>query len=139
MARATITRKASAAKTVQPAVLAAFAFPKRSDFHFDFPRGTDFGLPPLNLPAFKLPKLGNSKGVAQSWTNAAVRVARTTKNGVTVTFNGETTEHRSVAEAFRVFRLPFEKHIKFRLGLKAAGTSVFESGGKMYAFALVTE
>ncbi|WP_250534380.1 hypothetical protein [Caballeronia sp. AZ10_KS36] len=130
-ARKTITAKKST-KAAAPAVAAAFRFPKRSDFFFDFPRRTDFG-----LPALKLPKLGNSAGVAKSWANEKVRAARIQKHGVRVTFDGQTTEHRSVAEAFRALRLPFEKHIKFRLGLKAAGQSVFESGGKMYAFALV--
>jgi len=128
MARTTLTAKKPEAALVN---LGPYPFPKRSDFIFDFPKRTDFGLAALD--ALK----GNAEGVSRSWTNVKVREARMTKHGVRVTFDGAVTEHKSVAEAFRAFRLPMAKHIKFRLGLKAAGSAYFESGGKMYSFALV--
>lgn len=81
-------------------------------------------------------KAGNAQGVASSWANVKVREARLTRHGVKVTFNGVTTEYRSVREAFRENRLPDAKHIKFRGQLKASGRESFEFKGKLYLFAL---
>ncbi|MEX3930855.1 hypothetical protein AB4Y32_03380 [Paraburkholderia phymatum] len=131
--RQTITKK-SAAKNIAvvEAALADFGpypFPKRSDFFFDFPRGVDFGVKGA---------AGNPAGVAASWSDEKVRAARLQKNGVKVTFNGETREFRSVKEAFREFRLPIEKHIKFRGVLKASKKEAFTSAkGEVYMFTLV--
>jgi hypothetical protein len=129
----TITRKNAKKNATVPAavVMEAVRFPKRSDFFYDFPTRASMGLPALDA------KKSNAAGVSQSWSNAKVREARTTKHGVKVSFDGKTTEYKSVAAAFRELRLPFEKHIKFRLGLKASGAAHFENGGKLYAFALV--
>ncbi len=129
----------SARKTLTTKATAPFKFPKRSDFIFDFPKGTDFGLSPLKLPAFKIPKLGNSAGVAKSWCDEKVRAARTQRNGVTVRSNDVATPNKSVAEAFRALRLPMARHIRFRIALKASGRETFEDNGKMYAFELAAE
>ena len=103
-----------------------------------FPRSEDFGGEPINLPKYFGPKAQNSAGVAASWTNSATRLARVTKHGVKVTFNGETKEYKSVAEAFRDLRLPFEKHIKFRGVLKASKKEAFTNAkGEVFMFTLV--
>jgi hypothetical protein len=114
--------------------VAAFRFPKRSDFHFDFPRGVDFGLPPL---VSARPLGARSAGVAKSWTDASVKAARLTKHGVIVKAGGKTTEHKSAAAAFRAYGLPMSKCIAFRGKLKASGKEVFEHNGVMHAFRLV--
>jgi hypothetical protein len=132
----TAARTTLRATKKQPATLAAFRFPKRSDFHFDFPRGTDFGLAPL-VSARTLGK--HSEGVAKSWNSESVRAARLTKHGVTVKARGKLTEHKSVAAAFRALFLPMPAHIKFRGALKASGKEVFEHEGTMYAFTLDAE
>ncbi|SAK95236.1 hypothetical protein AWB78_05317 [Caballeronia calidae] len=130
MARKTLTAKAAA--TVSPVVMAA-AWER-------FPRGEDFGLEPLVLPAFKMPKFGNAAGVSASWNDAAVRIARTTKNGVRVTFDGSTKEYRSVKEAFTALRLPIQKHIKFRGVLKKSLREAFAApDGKVYMFEIAGE
>lgn len=129
----TTARTTLRATKKQPAALAAFRFPKRSDFFFDFPRGTDFGLAPLATDR----ALGkHSAGVAKSWNSEAVRAARLTKHGVTVKAGGKLTEHKSVAAAFKALSLPMPAHIKFRGKLKASGKEIFEHEGKMYAFTL---
>lgn len=70
-------------------------------------------------------RASNSVGVALSWRNPEVRTARLTRDGVKVTDSeGNSFEFKSVAEAFRTLRLPFEKHIKFRLALKASRKEV---------------
>ncbi|MCX4170684.1 MULTISPECIES: hypothetical protein [Paraburkholderia] len=105
--------------------LGPWPFPKN-------PEGVEFTPVVLDRP-----RGNNSLAVAASWADAEVYAARLTRHGVTVTFNGKTTEHRSVREAFRHYRLPDAKHIRFRLGLKASGCEVFEHEGRMYAFTLV--
>jgi len=88
-----------------------------------------------------------SAGVARSWLDADVRRTRLTRHGVSVAIkgdeetDGEDTEmgtYRSVAEAFRVIGLPFDKHIKFRLALKTSAQKVatFAHDGKQYEFSL---
>jgi len=67
----------------------------------------------------------NSAGVAASWLIADVAAARKVRNGVSVTFNGETTEHKSVNAAFLYYGLTDTKHIRFRAELKAAGAKVY--------------
>jgi hypothetical protein len=136
MARKTLTASKQAAATIVNPT--PWRFPKRADFHFDFPRGVQFGLPALSLPAFEIPKLGNSRGVAKSWTNAATRIARTTKNGVSVTFDGSTQTFRSVAEAFRTLRLEFSRHIRFRGVLKASKREAYATAdGRVYMFEII--
>ncbi|MDR5757665.1 hypothetical protein [Caballeronia sp. LZ035] len=127
-----MARKTLTAKVAAPAVVhAAAAWEK-------FPTRADFGLEPITFPVFQMPKLGNAAGVSRSWADEKVRAARIVKHAVVVTHNGQMTEHRSVAEAFRAHRLEFSKHIKFRLALKSSGKETFEQGGKFYAFSLVT-
>lgn len=79
-------------------------------------------------------RASNSLGVALSWRDADTRNARLTRDGVSVTVDGVTSIYRSVAEAFRENRLPFEKHIKFRLILKTARKQTFVQGEKEYVF-----
>jgi hypothetical protein len=129
MARSTLTAKKVA--TTEVVNLGPWKFPKRSDFHFDFPKRTDFGLAALDATK------GNAEGVSRSWARPEVRAARLVKNGVKVTFDGTTTEFKSVAEAFRALRLPFEKHIKFRAVVKAKGAESFVHNDKMYIFTIV--
>jgi hypothetical protein len=129
----TAARK-TARTTKATAPVAAFRFPKRSDFHFDFPRGVDFGLAPL---VSARPLGARSAGVAKSWTDASVKVARMTKHGVIVKAGGKTAEFKSTAAAFRAFGLPMSKCIAFRGKLKASGKEVFEHNGVMHAFRLV--
>lgn len=75
--------------------------------------------------------------MAKSWTDTTVKAARMTKHGVTVKAGGKTTEHKSVAAAFKALGLPMPKHIAFRGKLKASGKEVFEHNGVMYGFRLV--
>ncbi|WP_050456015.1 hypothetical protein [Candidatus Burkholderia verschuerenii] len=128
MASTTITRTKKAAAA--PAIVMAAAWEK-------FPTRADFGIEPFDFPAFTLPKLGNAAGVSRSWANEATRLARVTKHGVKVTFDGQTKDYKSVAEAFRDLRLPFEKHIKFRGLVKASGKEAFSHKDKLYLFALI--
>ena len=79
-------------------------------------------------------RASNSLGVALSWRDPEVRQARLTRDGVSVTVEGVTSVYKSVAEAFRAHRLPFEKHIKFRLALKASRKEVFKHGDTDYVF-----
>lgn len=79
-------------------------------------------------------RASNSVGVALSWRDPEVRTARLTRDGVSVTVEGVTSVYKSVAEAFRANRLPFEKHIKFRLALKASRKEIFKHGDTDYTF-----
>lgn len=131
-ARKTITRANKAAATSEVVNLGPWKFPKRSDFIFDFPKRSDFGLAALDATK------GNAEGVSKSWANASTRIARMTKHGVKVTDGGKSIEFKSVAAAFRELRLPFEKHIKFRLSLKQSqtGKETFVHNDRMYMFEL---
>jgi hypothetical protein len=79
----------------------------------------------------------NAAGIAASWQNPGVAAARLTRNGTSVTVDGVTSEYKSVAEAFRALTLPVEKHIRFRMRLKASGAEIFEHGGKQYHFRII--
>jgi hypothetical protein len=88
-------------------------------------------------------KAANSAGVAASWLaydkdGVSIRSKRLKKDGCTVVVEGETfgTEFPSTAEAFRYFRIPLTKCIKFRLGLKTTRRGVFEYDGVTYYFAM---
>jgi hypothetical protein len=83
------------------------------------------------------PRTSNAAGIAASWLNPEVAAARLKRNGTEVTVDGVTTEYKSVAEAFRALTLPVEKHIRFRMRLKASGTEIFEHDGKQYHFKIV--
>lgn len=78
----------------------------------------------------------NSASIAASWGDSSVKAARLTRNGVTVSVNGKTTEHKSVRAAFAEYSLPDSKHIRFRLKLKEAKTAIFEHNGIQYLFNL---
>jgi len=85
-------------------------------------------------PAAKSEPADRSAAIAQSWTNKAVAEARAVKNKVKV--GG--TEYRSVLAAFTALKLPVEKHIAFRMELKAAGRKVFETDkGVKHTFTIV--
>lgn len=79
----------------------------------------------------------NSLGVALSWQNPDVAKARLIRDGVTVTFEGNTSAYRSTREAFRAFRLPDSVHIRFRLKLKASRKETFEYKGNSYIFEII--
>lgn len=83
-------------------------------------------------------RASNSVGVALSWRNPEVRAARLVRDGVTVTSSddGLPVTYKSVAEAFRALRLPFEKHIKFRLALKASRLETIKAGEVTYTFTM---
>lgn len=122
--RQTLTAKKPAAAAAL-ADLGPYPFPKRSDFVSEW------------LCDWKARVAGNAAGVAKSWANEKVRAARLVKNGVRVRFDGKDTEYKSVAEAFRVLRLPFEKHIKFRLALKASRKEIFATpDGRLLVFTI---
>jgi hypothetical protein len=82
-------------------------------------------------------RASNSLGVALSWQDKEVRAARLTRDGVTVTVDGVTTEHQSTRAAFREYRLPDSVHIRFRLKLKASRDEVFNFNGVDYRFKMV--
>ena len=83
----------------------------------------------------------NSAGVAASWADPAVKAARTTRNGVTVTLDAEdgteVFEYKSTRAAFEAHDLPDGKHIRFRMKLKASKAEMFEHEGKKYFFKIV--
>jgi hypothetical protein len=83
------------------------------------------------------PRTSNAAGISASWLNPEVAAARLTRNGTSVTVEGVTTEHKSVAEAFRAFSLPVAKHIRFRMKLKASLAEIFEHEGKQYHFKII--
>lgn len=80
----------------------------------------------------------NSAGVAASWANQSVADARLTRDGVSVTVNGKTTEHKSTRDAFRHYRLLDSKHIRFRGELKAAREATYTENGVDYKFKIVS-
>lgn len=82
-------------------------------------------------------RASNSAGVAASWKNPEVVAARLTRDGVKVSVDGaKPTEHKSTRDAFRHYRLPDSKHIRFRMKLKAEGNQTFEHNGKKYVFTI---
>ncbi|WGN90765.1 hypothetical protein [Burkholderia phage vB_BglM_WTB] len=88
------------------------------------------------IPAAPRRQASNSSGVASSWAVPEVREARLTRNGVRVTSpEGVTMEHKSVNEAFRFYRLPSSKHIRFRGMLKAAPNKTLDFEG--YTFQVI--
>lgn len=90
-------------------------------------------------PAAKRPlsRASNAAGISASWTDPEVASARLTRNGVTVTVKGKTTEHKSTRDAFRHYRLMDSKHIRFRGTLKAEKAAVYTENGTDYHFAIV--
>lgn len=91
----------------------------------------DSGLPGRSV------RSSNAAGVAASWADPEVLAARLQRNGTLVTVDGTTSEFKSVRAAFRAYRLPDSKHIRFRLALKASKKETFENDGKKYVFTLV--
>lgn len=91
----------------------------------------------LSLEPRPLSHASNAAGVAASWSDPAVHAARLKRDGVTVTFEGKTTTHKSTRDAFRFYRLMDSKHIRFRGILKANRTATYEEGKKSYAFAII--
>lgn len=80
-----------------------------------------------------------SEAIRKSWSDRATHDARSTRTHVTVAFNGEKTQYRSVLDAFKKLSLPVGQHIKFRMALKAEGAKVFEHDGKNYKFTAVAQ
>lgn len=87
------------------------------------------------------PKTGagskKSAGITESWKDDETHKRRTTRNRVTVEYNGKTEEFRSVREAFELLGLPMEPHIRFRGKLKREGTKVFTHNGETFMFRVV--
>lgn len=85
-------------------------------------------------------KTAQQRGVMESWTDEEIAAKRLTRNEVIVTKpDGSESAYASVRVAFTQLRLPDEKHIRFRLKLKAApaGRAVpFDWNGKTYTFRL---
>lgn len=91
-------------------------------------------------PARERGEASNAAGVAASWADPAVKAARTTRNGVTVSLNengADAQEFKSTRAAFEHFNLPDGKHIRFRMKLKASKSEVFEHEGTKYFFKIV--
>ena len=84
----------------------------------------------------KSARASNAEGVSISWLDPEVISSRLTRNGVAVSVEDERFEFRSTRAAFKHFRLPDSKHIRFRLALKASTKKVFEYRGKTYLFIL---
>ncbi len=79
-------------------------------------------------------RASNSEGVRLSWLNPVVKAERLTRDGVSVSVDGQIEYFKSTREAFRALRLPTSKHIRFRLKLKAARAYTFDFNGKAYNF-----
>ena len=80
-------------------------------------------------------KSNNSDGVADSWRDKEVFVARLTRQKVNVALpDGRVIEYKSLREAFAENGLPLAPHIRFRLRLKEAGELPYEHGGKTWLF-----
>jgi hypothetical protein len=91
---------------------------------------------PKPLSETQQARSSNAAGVSASWSDTSVKSARLTRDGVNVTVNGSTTTHKSTREAFREYRLPDSKHIRFRLKLKASKDELFEHEGLTYHFTI---
>ena len=93
---------------------------------------------PAARPAKAAPTVtrSNASGVASSWADAEVAAARLTRDGVSVTVGSVTTTHKSTREAFRAYKLPDSKHIRFRLKLKTSRAEMFEHDGVKYYFTI---
>ncbi len=81
----------------------------------------------------------NSVGVAISWTVPEIRARRLTRNNVFVEVDGETSDFRSVNAAFHHYGLPTQKHIRFRIALKASKAEKFTHEGVDYNFTIVDQ
>lgn len=79
----------------------------------------------------------NAAGVAASWGDKEVAEARLKRDGVSVTFKGNTTTHKSTRDAFRHYRLLDSKHIRFRGILKAAQSATYTENGLDYLFNII--
>ncbi|MBB4515841.1 hypothetical protein [Paraburkholderia fungorum] len=84
-------------------------------------------------------KAPNAESIAQSWANPDVRQKRLTTDGVRVTLpNGGVRKFSSTREAFRDLRLPDQKHVRFRLKLKAERVRTYQMrDGREYRFEIV--
>jgi len=76
-----------------------------------------------------------SAAITKSWTDTSVAMARAQRTSVRVFdgFDDIVGEYKSVAYAFRRLGFPMNKHIAFRMALKAAGCKTFAA----YTFKIV--
>lgn len=88
-------------------------------------------------PKRAISNASNAAGISASWADPETAAARLTRNAVTVTVKGKTTEHKSTRAAFRHYRLMDSKHIRFRGILKAAGSAVYTENNVEYTFTIV--
>lgn len=59
--------------------------------------------------------------IAKTWKDPSVAAARARRHGVRLVKDGKVGDFRSVRAAFIAMGLPLNKHIQFRMELKAAG------------------
>ena len=82
--------------------------------------------PPAEVVAEHSVDLVRSVAASKSWDDAAIREARSQRNGCNVVApDGSASSHPSVYKAFLALNLPVAKHQKFRKELKAAQTLKF--------------
>lgn len=101
-----------------------------SDRNFCHDCGTEFY--PGNGRIYKKPNTTGLRSLAivQTWKNPDTKEKRSERHKVFVNGN----EYRSVREAFTKLGLPMNKHIKFRMELKAKGKLDFKHGDNVIAF-----
>ena len=76
-----------------------------------------------------------ANAIAATWNEISIAKARSQRTSVRVYdgFDQIVAEYKSTAEAFRRLGLPMNKHIAFRMALKAAGSKTFAA----YTFKVV--
>ena len=77
------------------------------------------------------------RAVAQTWQDPEVAAARRKHHEVLVMSGDSVARFHSVRQAFADLGLPLEKHIPFRMSLKANGALMFEHNGVNHRFFLV--
>lgn len=100
-------------------------------------KSTDAKAKTESKPKRAISNASNAAGISASWSDPETAAARLTRNAVTVTVKGKTTEHKSTRAAFRHYRLMDSKHIRFRGILKAAGSAVYTENNVEYTFTIV--
>ncbi len=80
-----------------------------------------------------------SEAQRESWNSPKVAKARAMRSNVKVSgpTEEESGDFRSVASAFTALNLPMNKHIKFRIELKEAGSATFVHDDKKYRFKVI--
>lgn len=89
-----------------------------------------------SAPAAKAVKIpaDRSAAVSATWQDPAVAAARSMRNAVIV----EGVRYSSVGKAFTALNLPMNKHVNFRIKLKASETGKLEIDGRTFELAPAT-